>query len=142
MWVWFFAMVEGFIRLPATIWAMENDAQALLIARLQKQIKVLQSDLKFAQDKALTSQAMRDLIHQVTNTKFESSPYWLAPSTESKSVTGIPCLFLSDIHFDEVVFPDQINGVNQFNRKIAIRRIKQVFQNALRILVDYLNKPN
>jgi hypothetical protein len=53
----------------------------------------------------------------------------------------VPTLLASDWHFDEVVDPRQINGVNAFNRPIALARIKTLFTKTIDLLVHHMAHP-
>jgi len=61
---------------------------------------------------------------------------------EGDGVTsGVPCLFLSDIHHGEVVDPSQINGVNEFNSEISKQRIQNVIDTSINLLFDHFANP-
>ncbi len=45
---------------------------------------------------------------------------------------------LSDTHFDEKVYPEQIQGVNAYGRDIGDRRIKEFFHNVVELADDWL----
>ncbi len=65
-------------------------------------------------------------------------PVWLTPKKPSGKHAAIPSLLLTDIHYDEVVKPDQIGGLNCYNRKIADGRIRRAFEGAITVSRDYL----
>lgn len=67
-------------------------------------------------------------------------PEWLrkAPPKRAKSPV-IATAFLSDTHFDEVVDPRQINGVNAYDRDIAERRLRTFFEKTILLCDTYLN---
>ena len=67
-------------------------------------------------------------------------PKWLSGKTTGKN-TGVPTLFLSDIHFDEVVKADQINHVNAYDREIANARLKMLFTKTVDLLIHHMSKP-
>lgn len=67
-------------------------------------------------------------------------PTWLtpkAPARQDKHV-AIPSLLLTDIHYDEDVKPEQIGGLNKYNRAIADARIKRAFEGPIMLSRDYL----
>lgn len=66
-------------------------------------------------------------------------PDWLSPTAPSKGHRGIPSLLLTDIHWDEIVRPDQIGGINKYNRAIAEQRVKRAFTHAALLARDYLS---
>lgn len=66
-------------------------------------------------------------------------PTWLTPKKPTGKHVAIPSLLLTDIHYDEVVKPEQIGGVNRYNRKIADQRIRRAFEGAVTMSRDYLS---
>lgn len=122
-----------------------NELKSQVEARqLQDKIRVLNKQLQEAHKEVSTSQEIKDLIHEVNSYKPEPIPGWLNKSKakNADSLTGIPVLFLSDIHFDEVVFKEQIGGVNEFNREIAEKRIEYTFDTARKLTKEYMDSPN
>lgn len=55
-----------------------------------------------------------------------------------KGNLGVPLLFLSDLHYSEVVAPEQIAGMNEYNVEIADKRIDRVFENTHKMLSSHL----
>ena len=50
---------------------------------------------------------------------------------------SIATAFFSDPHFDEVVIPEQVDGLNAYNRTIATGRLREFFQNTAALAADY-----
>lgn len=59
-------------------------------------------------------------------------PKWAAPRKRETAYRGTVTLMLSDLHLDEVVNPDEIEGVNAYDRAIAEMRLQKV--------LDHLDK--
>lgn len=70
------------------------------------------------------------------------APEWCLRKNHPGGLTGVPTLFLSDLHWGEVVSPQEIGGVNQYNLKIAGDRLKQVVQTTVDLCKTYIAKPN
>lgn len=90
----------------------------------KSEIAKLRLELKDALKEATTTSAIRKLIHGV-NKDFNILPEWISPNNieeESKS-KNIAYMMFSDIHYSEVVNPDEVNGVNQYNKQIAKDRL-------------------
>lgn len=66
-------------------------------------------------------------------------PTWLTPAKKPGKHAAIPTLLLTDIHYDEVVKPQQIGGLNAYTRAIADQRIKRAFGGAVMMARDYLS---
>jgi hypothetical protein len=49
---------------------------------------------------------------------------------------------LSDTHFDEVVNPDEMEGLNAYNREIAMMRLEKWTQNVIKMARHYLSGVN
>lgn len=65
-------------------------------------------------------------------------PTWLSPS-KLHDRHAIPSMLLTDIHYDEVVRPAQIEGINCYTRPIAQGRIQRAFTRGIRVARDYLS---
>lgn len=113
----------------------------LKILQQAKENKALREQLKNAQHEATSSNILKDLIHDTKDYSFDSQPDWLKRTKREKSLTGIPVLFLSDIHFDEVVDSAQIGFVNSFDHDIAVKRIQHTFNTTINLLMNYMSNP-
>lgn len=112
-------------------WKMENSPVAQELRSLRKQLA-----------EALVRTA-RDERYESFIARVESSPTvppaWISPAKVStKNRLVIPTAFLSDPHFDEVIFPAQVNGVNAYNREIGAQRLEQFFKSAVKVGKEFL----
>jgi hypothetical protein len=65
-------------------------------------------------------------------------PGWLTKRPRSKTRHhGTPWLMLSDLHLDEVVYPEQVMGMNAYNREIALARLNKTAHNFVEVTQDY-----
>lgn len=64
-------------------------------------------------------------------------PDWLAPSPSTKH-HGTPVFVLADTHFDEVVRPEEVLGLNAYNREIAEIRLQRAFEGAVNLPKHWL----
>lgn len=64
-------------------------------------------------------------------------PTWLVeqPALRNRSVTV--CAMLSDSHLDEVVNPQEVNGINAYNREIATQRLHRFFDKVIALPRDH-----
>lgn len=112
--------------------------------RLKTENTNLQQAVKDLTNEAVTADSLRNLIHDL-NAGLISNEFgsvkWLEDKSE-KPTSGIPLLMLSDIHFDEVVNPAQIQHMNEFNREIAVKRLQHTFNTTVRLLKKEISKPN
>lgn len=65
-------------------------------------------------------------------------PKWMTSTRNKPGVhRGTPWLLLSDLHFDEVVRPEEIGGVNKYNREIAEMRLQATIEGTVKVCRDY-----
>lgn len=69
-------------------------------------------------------------------------PAWAQPKKSSDTHSAIPSLMLSDLHLDEVVNPDEVEGLNAYDRDIAELRLERTFTKAIETSRDYLSGVN
>ena len=102
---------------------------------MRTQIKQLEQQLAAEQKKALTHTAIKSAIIQLAGDVAETAtPKWATDIHGADSAPGIPTLFVSDLHWGEVVDPKQINGVNRYNLTVAQRRLEFLGERAVRLL--------
>lgn len=116
-------------------------AEVLKAARLSAEVKVLTDRLKVMETLAMTGDAMRELLGTLDAPNVVASPDWLKGAAKPKQTTGTAVLLLSDIHFDEVVRPEQIGNCNRYDRDTAVRRLRNTFRNTVVLLKGHLSKP-
>ncbi len=109
---------------------------------LNRQIKRLEGDIasmaKQLGEKDDSLHVIKNLIRECDQAP--RPPKWLVGKTTGKN-TGVPSLFVSDIHYDEVVLANQINGANAYNRQIADRRLAHLFTKTVDLLIHHMAKP-
>lgn len=108
------------------------------IEKLERELKDLREQNRHLAEHVHTAESVKRLIHDCDRSI--TPPKWLAPKF-TPNLTGVPTLFLSDWHWDEVVDPRQINGVNAYSREIATRRMQYCFTKTISLLFDHMNKP-
>lgn len=99
-----------------------------IIRRLEKELRDAnaQLGLEEAVQKLLgTAQLDLDTI---------DPPAWIVDAPKALGAPGVPMLFLSDLHWGEVVDPKQINGVNKFNMAIAHDRLRHTVKTSVHLL--------
>lgn len=96
-----------------------------IIASLERELRAAQKE---SADAAAIKEAVGTVALGLDNTKV---PSWTYKTNKPKGSPGVPTLFLSDLHWGEIVHPSQINGVNQFNLAIARDRLRHTIQTAI-----------
>lgn len=108
------------------------------VAQLQETIRLLNKDIERLEKERLNEEKVRRLILECDHPP--KPPKWFI-DTKPRNTTGVPTLFLSDLHWDEVVDPRQINGVNEFNRAVQERRLRYAFVTGIELATQHLAKP-
>jgi hypothetical protein len=104
-------------------------------AALKATVKRLEKELAALEAKALTEDTIkRHIVGLARNAAETPTPPWVTKPQAADSAPGVPTLFLSDLHWGEVVHPSQINGVNKYNVEIAHRRMEALGERAVRLL--------
>ena len=99
---------------------------------LKAHVKELESDLDQAEIRG-------QLFTQLAGHTYKP-PTWLTRKPRKSS--GVVCTILSDTHFDEVVRPEEINFRNEYNREIAVKRLKTYFQKVILLTKEYITGIN
>lgn len=127
-------------------WAIDVDAltasiknsttQAARLSYLEKHSKELELQLQSAQNKLSVDSVGSQFLaamdqHFNTKQSTKSQKFTRTKPPKGKAQGGVPTLLLSDWHWGEVVDPNQIEGMNEFNIQIARERADRVINTAL-----------
>jgi len=67
-------------------------------------------------------------------------PKWTQPKASKGALhQGMPSLLLSDSHWDEIVKLEEVEGVNKYDREIAILRLKKTLSGTIDVLRNYFS---
>lgn len=72
-------------------------------------------------------------------TEAQSKPPKWTTSKRKINHKAIANLMVSDTHFDEVVDPAEVDGLNAYNREIAEKRLKKTFEKSIMLTRDHLS---
>jgi len=105
------------------------------IAHVKAHLKRVETELRKAREKELDHSVIkRSIINLGAEVAETSTPKWALTTKQGHDLPGVPTLFLSDLHWAEVVHPSQINGVNRYDVKIAKSRMHRLADSAIRLL--------
>ena len=123
--------------------SIELDADE--VQSLRKKIGILKTELTKAEKEKLNTSDVRKYIMGLSEHE-RKIPNWLSElkdiNEDGSSNIGVPSLMLSDVHWSEVVDPDQVFNCNAYNEEIATKRLKKIFGNAIDILINHMKNPN
>jgi hypothetical protein len=97
------------------------------IARLEAELKeALQQSSDAAAIKAVIGTAAAALENYYP-------PAWIVTPPSTHASPGVPTLFLSDLHWGEIVRGSQVGGVNQYSLAIARQRLHKTVETAIEL---------
>jgi hypothetical protein len=107
------------------------------LADLRRDRDNARHELKRATGELEAMSARLALVEQISDLD-PSPPKWLAPRRKTSAHHATVTTILSDMHFDEVVNPDEIGGVNAYDRAIATKRLRRYFDQVVAVSRDYM----
>lgn len=113
------------------------DALDLRNAKLRRENGTLRRQLDASRVREQDLQRLLDFHDAITAAR-PKPPRWLTPKKTSGGHRATVVSLLSDTHFDEVVNPDEIGGLNAYDRDIATMRLERWAANTILMARDYL----
>lgn len=102
---------------------------------LQGRIKQLEAGLRAHENQSEQDATIKAIVGNLVRKVEElDPPAWTIATPSKTSSPGVPTLFVSDLHWGETVYPSQINNVNEYNIRIAHRRMKTLIDSAIHLL--------
>lgn len=117
--------------------AEQDRAEAKLVVELRRQLAEAKKD-RDEYDEA-RERAERELALMVKLSGPTEPPTWTQKAPKAGKHSGTPWLMLSDLHLDEVVRPEELGGVNKYDRRIAELRLRTTFENTVDVCRNYWN---
>lgn len=109
--------------------------------RIQARVDGLSKDLSQARAALAAVERENEVLRMVSEfaRRDLKPPKWLAPKKRGQDKTATVVAMLSDTHFDEVVNPDEVGGLNAYDRSIAEQRLERFFTGVVKLSRDYLS---
>lgn len=109
-------------------------------AVLRTQVSSLRSQVSELTATGASVEILTSLFNKVMG-KHDSLPKdisWLDNGKPSSGFfSGIPSLLISDLHFGEVVRPEEVNHANMYNTEIAKKRLARVINTTIELLSQF-----
>lgn len=116
----------------------EEDA-GLEVVALKQEITALKRDRTEAYKQNAKFRELFDAVQQI-EAAHNKPPAWAAPKKRKpREHTGTLSLLLSDLHLDEVVDPAEVEGLNCYNREIALQRLNRTADKTVLLARDYIS---
>jgi predicted phosphodiesterase len=114
------------------------DAEMILRQKGQR-IVLLERELRQTKADQINAETVRREIHKLGEVDPEP-PKWLLKDHKTHS-SGVPVIPLSDWHWGEVVDPNQVGGMNIFNRSIAKQRVRMLADYIIDLCFNHMTNP-
>lgn len=121
---------------------LKPDIEALVestteIGQLRRELRVERDKVGRLAGQVIDLSRSLDLAEAVAGAN-PQPPKWVAAKPK-KAHAATLCLLVTDTHLDEVVNPDEVGGLNAYDRGIATGRLERAFTGAVKIARDYLS---
>lgn len=111
-----------------------------IIAHMEQRILKLQQQNRELRTEAADTTEIKNIISGFQKLEGKA-PEWVVETPEKGGSTGTPTIFISDIHWSERVFPEQVQGTNQYDVEIARHRLRSVIDKSEYLLLERVNRP-
>lgn len=112
---------------------------AELLRKKNEEILQLKRDLVDRKRENDTAESIRETIFNLARRSPEP-PTWLLGSGGSSGTRGSPVTMWSDWHWGEVVSPNEIGGVNEFDTEIGAKRAKRLVKTTIDIAFEHMGR--
>lgn len=117
--------------------AVASEGEGPTVANVRRENVALKKEREQLRAEIAELRRVTEMIELAKGVK-RDIPDWVMKKPKAGSKGAIATAFLSDVHLDEVIRPEQVNWVNAYNREIAEVRLKLFFENAIELAKDYL----
>jgi len=124
----------------------EESVEALVdlpLLKIQEEVKLLRAEARALRRDAVHASEIRKSVFKLGEATLDV-PDWVRPSKRSakKGSPGVPTAILSDLHWGEVVRPEETRGRNAFNSEIARQRLRRWVDGVIELCFDYHVNPD
>jgi predicted phosphodiesterase len=127
----------------AQAWKKQADKQGVVSrknspAALKQQIRLLKGQLRKSEKEEDTAAKVRETLYNLS-ARSPEPPKWLDPiKTKKVGNRGCPMTLWSDWHYGEVVRPEEVGGVNEFNADVAAKRVTKLVDTTLDLCFNHM----
>jgi hypothetical protein len=133
--------VDAKTRAAARVAMVEVEAPAEL-DRMRDEVYELRAQIKASRADSIDVEYVKRKILGLSEAALSAAhPEWLLGPVRGKSLPGVPIAFWSDWHWGETVFPDQVNGVNNFDLSVARDRARKLVSLTVQLLQKHVVNP-
>ncbi len=108
---------------------------------LEERIKDLSKRLDFSQKAEAATQRTLEAVLGIKN-EISNEPLWVSAPSSKRGLPGVPCTIWSDWQYGEVVDKAEVGGINEYDSKIAARRIKSLVSRTVELCFTHMAEPS
>lgn len=108
------------------------------VERLRQDIKLKDKRIEALQREEDTAETVRKLIYNLSE-RTPEPPAWIMKDGKPGS-RGVPMTIWSDWHWGEVVNPDEVGGVNEYNTSIAKKRVEKLVNTTIDLAYNHMGR--
>jgi transposase-like protein len=108
-------------------------------AKLEIALKQAQRDLKALVKENDSAERIRTEVFNLASRDPEP-PAWIEKPRKGSTNRGVPMTMWSDWHWGEVVNPEEVAGLNEFNTPIAKRRVQRLVDTTISLARNHMGK--
>lgn len=131
---------DGELISPSADATADHTPEQLETYRLRETVKTLRAQLQAAEKQSLSDAVVREAIMGLAQQQ-PSPPDWVVEARADTGTSGIPCTLWSDWHWAEVVRPEEVAGVNEFNIEIAHERVHRLVDRIIDLCFRHMVNP-
>lgn len=114
----------------------QSESASVHVAKVKRERDIAQKEVIRLSGELEAARSALALVERIEGSEIQP-PVWLTPKKPKSSAATLVAM-LSDTHFDEVVNPDEISGLNAYNREIAVMRLEKWATNLIKMARHYL----
>lgn len=121
--------------------ASETVDEATKDHQYEGRIRLLKRENRLLREERLRDTHLLELIHgasQAVRARKPMEPLRVSRASR-RNLAGWATLFLSDWHWDEVVNPREVEGLNEYRHDIAVNRAKHTFTTTGELLLSHMS---
>lgn len=129
--------------MPSVVEEIQAEEEAAIvgdmrIAQVRRERDTAKRLLRAAEDRVEELEKLMDRYAAIKPADAKV-PKWLAPKAKKAKVHhATPVLMLSDLHLDEVVDLHEMDGMNEYSRDIAHKRLERIIEGAVKVSKTYV----
>jgi predicted phosphodiesterase len=109
------------------------------LEKAKAELAAARRDIKALQKEHDTAETIRRTIYTLAE-RTPEPPDWIDPTRGASGSRGVPMMLWSDWHYGEVVRPEEVGGMNEFNADIAAARITKLVDTSIDLAFNHMGR--